>query len=81
LIESPAVMEAWYPGIAGGQGGSRNLLFGKVVSLRQAARYVRENQRTICLIDASFGITCAQAIDSAPLHWMPDDAKRPSFCR
>jgi len=71
------VMEAWYPGIAGGQ-AIANLLFGKVVPSGKLPVTFAKSADDLphrCI----FGITCAQAIDSAPLHWMPDDAKRPSF--
>jgi beta-glucosidase len=71
------VMEAWYPGIAGGQ-AIANLLFGNVgpsgklpITFAKSADDLPHR----CI----FGISCAQAIGNSPQHWAPDDAKRRSF--
>jgi beta-glucosidase len=71
------VMEAWYPGIAGGQ-AIANLIFGDVVpSGKLPITFAKSADDLIhrCI----FGISCAQAIGNSPLQWAPDDAKRPSF--
>jgi len=71
------VMEAWYPGIAGGQ-AIANLLFGNVVPSGKLPITFAKSAEDLphrCI----FGINCAQAASSAPPHWAPDDAKRQSF--
>jgi beta-glucosidase len=70
------VMEAWYPGIAGGQ-AIANLLFGNVVPSGKLPITFAKSADDLphrCI----FGISCAQAIGNSP-HWVPDDAKRQSF--
>ena len=70
------VMEAWYPGIAGGQ-AIANLLFGNVVPSGKLPVTFAKSADDLphrCI----FGISC-QAIGNSPLHWAPDDAKRQSF--
>jgi beta-glucosidase len=71
------VMEAWYPGIAGGQ-AIANLLFGNVVPSGKLPITFAKSADDLphrCI----FGINCAQAIGNSLLHWAPDDAKRKSF--
>jgi beta-glucosidase len=71
------VMEAWYPGIAGGQ-AIANLLFGNVVPSGKLPITFAKSADDLphrCI----FGISCAQAIGNSPLHWASDDAKRQSF--
>ena len=71
------VMEAWYPGIAGAQAIS-NLIFGDVVPSGKLPISFAKSAEDLphrCI----FGIDCAHAIGSSPQHWVPDDAKRPSF--
>jgi beta-glucosidase len=71
------VMEAWYPGIAGGQ-AIANLLFGSVVPSGKLPITFAKSADDLphrCI----FGITCGQGIESSPLPWEPDDAKRQSF--
>src|SRR5260370_41577413 len=68
------VMEAWYPGIGGGQ-AIANLLFGNVVPSGKLPITFAKSADDLphrCI----FGINCAQAASSAPPHWAPDDAKR-----
>ena len=70
------VMEAWYPGIAGGQ-AIANLLFGNVVPSGKLPITFAKSADDLphrCI----FAISCAQAIGKS-LHWVPDDAKRQSF--
>jgi len=70
------VMEAWYPGIAGGQ-AIANLLFGDVVpSAKLPISFAKSvddlpHQRI-------FGMTQSAQGDSSR-HWAPDDQKRQSF--
>jgi beta-glucosidase len=71
------VMEAWYPGIAGGQ-AIANLIFGKVAPSGKLPVTFAKSADDLphrCI----FGVTCAQAIGSSSPHWVPDDAKRQSF--
>jgi beta-glucosidase len=71
------VMEAWYPGIAGGQ-AIANLLFGNVVPSGKLPITFAKSADDLphrCI----FGIACAQGIGSSPLPWVSDDAKRQSF--
>jgi beta-glucosidase len=71
------VMEAWYPGIAGGQ-AIANLLFGNVVPSGKLPVTFAKSADDLthrCI----FGASCAQAGGNSPLHWAPDDAKRQSF--
>jgi beta-glucosidase len=71
------VMEAWYPGIAGGQ-AIANLFFGNVVPSAKLPITFAKSADDLphrCI----FGIRCAQAIENSPLHWAADDAKRQSF--
>ena len=71
------VMEAWYPGIAGAQAIS-NLIFGDVVPSGKLPITFAKSAEDLphrCI----FGIDCSHAIGSSPQHWVPDDAKRPSF--
>jgi beta-glucosidase len=71
------VMEAWYPGIAGGQ-AIANLLFGNVVPSGKLPVTFAKSADDLphrCI----FGINCTQAAGSTPPHWAPDDAKRQSF--
>jgi beta-glucosidase len=71
------VMEAWYPGIAGGQ-AIANLLFGTVVPSGKLPITFAKSVDDLphrCV----FGIACTQAIGNLPLHWASDDAKRQSF--
>jgi beta-glucosidase len=71
------VMEAWYPGIAGGQ-AIANIIFGNVVPSGKLPITFAKSADDLphrCV----FGITCTQAIGSSPQHWVPDDAKRQSF--
>ena len=70
------VLQAWYPGIAGGQ-AIANLLFGDVVpSAKLPITFAKSAQDLPhrCI----FGIDCQAAGDSAR-HWVADDAKRQSF--
>ncbi|HXI47096.1 MAG TPA: beta-glucosidase [Steroidobacteraceae bacterium] len=70
------VMEAWYPGIAGGQ-AIANLLFGTVVPSGKLPVTFAKSAADLphrCV----FGIACTQA-PSPPPHWVSDDAKRQSF--
>jgi beta-glucosidase len=70
------VMEAWYPGIAGGQ-AIANLLFGTVVPSGKLPITFAKSADDLphrCV----FGIACTQA-GSSPPHWVSDDAKRQSF--
>ena len=71
------VMEAWYPGIGGGQ-AIANLLFGNVVPSGKLPITFAKSAEDLphrCI----FGIDCTQAAGSAPPHWAPDEAKRQSF--
>jgi beta-glucosidase len=71
------VMEAWYPGIAGGQ-AIANLLFGNVVPSGKLPITFAKSADDLphrCI----FGIDCAQSVGRSPLHWAPDDAKRQTF--
>jgi beta-glucosidase len=71
------VMEAWYPGIAGGQ-AIANLLFGNVVPSAKLPITFAKSAADLphrCI----FGINCAQGAGSSPPHWAPDDAKRQTF--
>jgi beta-glucosidase len=70
------VMEAWYPGIAGGQ-AIADLLFGSVVPSGKLPVTFAKSAEDLphrCV----FGIACTQA-PSSPPHWVSDDAKRQSF--
>jgi len=70
------VMEAWYPGIAGGQ-AIANLIFGTVVPSGKLPVTFAKSAEDLphrCV----FGIACTQALSSPP-HWASDDAKRQSF--
>jgi len=70
------VMEAWYPGIAGGQ-AIANLIFGSVVPSGKLPITFAKSAEDLphrCV----FGIACTQA-GSSPPHWVADDAKRQSF--
>jgi beta-glucosidase len=70
------VMEAWYPGIAGGQ-AIANLIFGTVVPSGKLPVTFAKSAEDLphrCV----FGIACTQALSSPP-HWVSDDAKRQSF--
>jgi beta-glucosidase len=70
------VMEAWYPGIAGGQ-AIANLIFGSVVPSGKLPVTFAKSAEDLphqCV----FGIACTQALSSPP-HWVSDDAKRQSF--
>jgi len=70
------VMEAWYPGIAGGQ-AIANLIFGSVVPSGKLPITFAKSAEDLphrCV----FGIACTQAL-SSPRHWVSDDAKRQSF--
>jgi beta-glucosidase len=70
------VMEAWYPGIAGGQ-AIANLIFGTVVPSGKLPITFAKSADDLphrCV----FGIACTQA-PSSPPHWVSDDAKRQSF--
>lgn len=71
------VMEAWYPGIAGGQ-AIANIIFGNVVPSGKLPITFAKSADDLphrCV----FGITCTQAGGSSPQHWVSDDAKRQSF--
>jgi beta-glucosidase len=71
------VMEAWYPGIAGGQ-AIANLLFGSVVPSGKLPITFAKSAQDLphrCI----FGVNCTQAAESSQQHWMPDDEKRQSF--
>jgi beta-glucosidase len=71
------VMEAWYPGIGGGQ-AIANLLFGNVVPSGKLPITFAKSANDLphrCI----FGINCTQAAGSAPPHWGPDEAKRQTF--
>jgi beta-glucosidase len=71
------VMEAWYPGIGGGQ-AIANLLFGNVVPSGKLPITFAKSAEDLphrCI----FGTDCAQVVGGSPLHWAPDDAKRPSL--
>jgi beta-glucosidase len=70
------VMEAWYPGIAGGQ-AIANIIFGTVVPSGKLPITFAKSAEDLphrCV----FGIACTQALSSPP-HWVSDDAKRQSF--
>jgi beta-glucosidase len=70
------VMEAWYPGIAGGQ-AIANLLFGSVVPSGKLPITFAKSVQDLphrCI----FGSNCTQATESSR-HWMSDDDKRQSF--
>ena len=70
------VMEAWYPGIAGGQ-AIANLIFGSVVPSGKLPITFAKSAEDLphrCV----FGIACTQALSSLR-HWVSDDAKRQSF--
>jgi beta-glucosidase len=71
------VMEAWYPGIAGGQ-AIANLLFGNVVPSGKLAVTFPKSETDLphrCI----FGSPCEHATDSLSRRWMPDNAVRQSF--
>ena len=71
------VMEAWYPGIGGGQ-AIANLLFGDVVPSGKLPITFAKSVDDLphrCI----FGVNCTQATGSAPPHWVSDDAKRQTF--
>jgi beta-glucosidase len=71
------VMEAWYPGIGGGQ-AIANLLFGNVVPSGKLPITFAKSAEDLphrCI----FGADCAQVAGGLPLHWAPDDAKRSSL--
>ena len=71
------VMEAWYPGIGGGQ-AIANLLFGNVVPSGKLPITFAKSAEDLphrCI----FGINCTQAAGSAPPRWAPDEAKRQTF--
>jgi beta-glucosidase len=71
------VMEAWYPGIAGGQ-AIANLLFGNAVPSGKLPITFAKSADDLphrCI----FGVRCAQAIGNSPLRWAADDAKRQSL--
>jgi beta-glucosidase len=71
-----AVMEAWYPGIAGGQ-AIANLLFGSVVpSAKLPITFTRsiDDLPHRCI----FGSDCTRSA-VGPLRWKADDAKRQTF--
>ena len=71
------VMQAWYPGIAGGQ-AIANLIFGDVVpSAKLPITFAKSAQDLPhrCI----FGIDCTQAPATSAQHWVADDAKRQSF--
>jgi beta-glucosidase len=71
------VMEAWYPGIGGGQ-AIANLLFGDVVPSGKLPITFAKSAEDLphrCI----FGTDCAQVTGASQLHWVPDDAKRPSL--
>ena len=70
------VMEAWYPGIGGGQ-AIANLLFGSAVpSGKLPVTFARSEDDLPhrCIFD----IDCAHNIES-PQHWTADEAKRPTL--
>jgi beta-glucosidase len=71
------VMEAWYPGIGGGQ-AIANLLFGNVVPSGKLPITFAKSAEDLphrCI----FGADCAQLLRGSPLHWAPDDVKRSSL--
>jgi beta-glucosidase len=71
------VMEAWYPGIAGGQ-AIANLLFGTVVPSGKLPITFAKSADDLphrCI----FGINCTQTSGNARPHWAADDVKRQSF--
>jgi beta-glucosidase len=71
------VMEAWYPGIAGGQ-AIANLLFGNVVPSGKLPITFAKSADDLphrCI----FGIPCTHPTGNSPPHWVSDDAKRQSF--
>jgi beta-glucosidase len=71
------VMEAWYPGIAGGQ-AIANLLFGNVVPSGKLAVTFPKLETDLphrCI----FGSPCEHSPDGLSRRWMPDNAVRQSF--
>jgi beta-glucosidase len=70
------VMEAWYPGIAGGQ-AIANLLFGSVVPSGKLPITFAKSESDLPH-DRIFGITQGANEDSAG-YWASDDQKRQSF--
>jgi beta-glucosidase len=70
------VMEAWYPGIGGGQ-AIANLIFGSVVPSGKLPITFAKSAEDLPHRCVS-GIACTQAL-SSPRHWVSDDAKRQSF--
>jgi beta-glucosidase len=71
------VIEAWYPGIGGGQ-AIANLLFGSVVPSGKLAISFTKSADDLphrCI----FGIDCMQPAANSPTHWVADDEKRQTF--
>lgn len=71
------VMEAWYPGIAGGQ-AIANLLFGNVVP---SAKLPISFAKSVGDLPHQhiFGMTQSGAEGNSSGHWVSDDQKRQSF--
>jgi beta-glucosidase len=71
------VMEAWYPGIAGGQ-AIANLLFGNVVPSGKLPITFVKSERDLPHARI-FGMTYNGADADSSGHWAADDQKRQSF--
>jgi len=71
------VMEAWYPGIAGGQ-AIANLLFGTVVPSGKLPITVARSEGDLPH-ERIFGMTHAGTSGDSLGHWAADDKKRESF--
>jgi beta-glucosidase len=71
------VMEAWYPGIGGGQ-AIANLLFGSVVpSAKLAVTFARSE--VDLPHERIFGASDRAAKTGSPSHWIADEEKRRTF--
>jgi beta-glucosidase len=71
------VMEAWYPGIGGGQ-AIANLLFGNVVPSGKLPITFARSEADLPH-ERIFGRTQSSADGDSSGYWVADDPKRPSF--
>jgi beta-glucosidase len=71
------VMEAWYPGVAGGQ-AIANLLFGSVIPSAKLPVTFARSERDLPH-EHIFGVTRDSANKDSLGHWVADDEKRQTF--
>src|SRR5882724_1718279 len=77
IDQAAAVMEAWYPGIAGGQ-AIANLLFGHVVPSGKLPITFAKSEADLPH-ERIFGRTQSSANGDSLGYWVADGPKRPSF--